>query len=914
MVHKLDWEKYIRTAVKANAEGMVLLSNNSNTLPLKAGSKVAVFGRMQNHYYKSGTGSGGMVNVTRTTGILDGLLECKDISLNKDLIEAYAEWEKEHPVDMGTGWGQEPWSQEEMPLSDKLVQKAANESETAIVIIARTAGEDRDSKNEPGSYLLTGIEEDMLNKVRKVFGSMIVLLNVGNIIDMSFVDKYKPDAVLYVWHGGMTGGTAVAEVLTGKAYPSGKLTDTIAYSIEDYPSHSNFGDMERNIYAEDIYVGYRYFETVAKNKVRYPFGFGLSYTDFEIKVTDFHKDDENIRLETVAKNIGAFRGKEVIQVYYEAPQGLLGKPSRCLAAFAKTKELLPNESQTIKFTIKLSDMASYDDSGITGHKSCYLLEAGKYKIYVGTNVRDAYEAGTFELEKSIVTQKLSEAMAPVVPYKRMKPALDAEGKYFMDYEDVPTATVDIDERRKEQLPEEIEYTGDKGIKLIDVKEGKASMEDFIAQLSDFDLACIIKGEGMGSPKVTPGTASAFGGVTGSLKAFGIPIGCCADGPSGIRMDSGARAFCLPCGTMLACTFNEELVENLYSYTGLELVKNRIDSLLGPGMNIHRHPLNGRNFEYFSEDPLVTGRIGSAMLRGLNSAGVCGTMKHFCANNQETRRHEADSVVSERALREIYLKGFELAVRSGAAKSIMTTYGPVNGIWTAGHYDLNTQILRKEWGYKGIVMTDWWACINERGKHADRINLAAMARAQNDLYMVVPDAASYEDNILKSLEEGTLNRAELQRNSMNICRFLMGTHAMERLNGINSTVEIVNAPDEEEERKNGEIPCYTLEDSADIPVDNIDTGRDSDYIFALTAIREGKCRIDICAKSDSGELAQIPITVYVGSVPHAVITWNGSNGRWVNKSAGFYLCKGGNTVKLHFGQSGLCLKSIRFHME
>lgn len=914
MVHKLDWEKYLRTAVKANAEGMVLLSNKNKTLPLQAGSKVAVFGRMQNHYYKSGTGSGGMVNVTRVTGILDGLLECKDISVNKDLIDAYADWEKEHPFDRGIGWGNEPWSQEEMPLSDELVHKAAKESDIAIVIIARTAGEDRDSSNEPGSYLLTEIEEDMLSKVRSAFGRLIVLLNVGNIIDMSFVDRYNPDAVLYVWQGGMTGGTAVAEVLTGKAYPSGKLTDTIAYSIKDYPSHGNFGDLERNLYAEDIYVGYRYFETVAKDKVRYPFGFGLSYTDFEIKVTDFNKDDEYISLEVVVKNIGDFRGKEVVQIYYEAPQGLLGKPARSLAAFAKTKELQPDESQAIKLMIKLSDMASYDDSGITGYKSCYLLEAGEYKIYVGGNVRDARLAGSFELTESIVTERLSEAMAPVIPFKRMKPVLAAEGNYSIDYEDVPTATIDTNERRRAQLPEEIAYTADKGIKLIDVKEGKASMKDFIAQLSDFDLACIVRGEGMGSPKVTAGTASAFGGVTDSLKAFGIPIGCCADGPSGIRMDSGAKAFSLPCGTLLACTFNEELVEDLYSYTGLELVKNKIDSLLGPGMNIHRHPLNGRNFEYFSEDPLVTGRIGAAMLRGLNSAGVTGTMKHFCANNQETKRHEADSVVSERALREIYLKGFEIAVRSGEAKSVMTTYGPVNGIWTAGHYDLNTQILRNEWGYKGIVMTDWWACINERGKPADRINLAAMARAQNDLYMVVPDASSYEDNILKSLDEGTLSRAELQRNAMNICSFLMDTHAMERLNGINVVVEIVNAPREEEERLNEEIPCYTMDDSLEIPVENIGTVKDSDYVFVLTANKEGFCCVDICASSDLSELAQIPVTVYVGSVPHAVITWNGSSGQWLSKSARFYLCKGGNTVKLHFGQSGLCLRSIRFQMD
>lgn len=915
MFHKvLDWGKYIETAIKANAEGMVLLSNKDNTLPLNPGSKLAVFGRMQNHYYKSGTGSGGMVNVTRVTGILDGLKECKDLVLNEELMNVYEEWEKSHPFDCGIGWGNEPWSQEEMPLTDELVQKAAAESDIAIVIIARTAGEDKDSKNEPGSYMLTEVEVNMLSKVRKAFGKLIVLLNVGNVIDMSFMDKYNPDAVLYVWQGGMTGGKAVAQVLTGEAYPSGKLTDTIAYAIEDYPSHSNFGGLERNIYAEDIYVGYRYFETVAKDKVRYPFGFGLSYTEFEIKPVSFNRDKDSICLEVEVANSGGSKGKEVVQVYFEAPQGLLGKPARSLVAFAKTRELMPGETQTIKFSINISDLASYDDSGITGHKSCYLLEAGEYRLYVGNNVRDTKEAGSFTLDEIIVTERLSEAMAPVTSFKRMKPVSGPDGSYTMDYEQVPTATVDPDERRRANIPAEIPYTGDKGIKLSDVKEGKASLEDFIAQLSDFDLTCIIKGEGMGSPKVTPGTASAFGGVTEKLKDFGIPCGCCADGPSGIRMDSGAKAFSLPSGTLLACTFNEELVEELYSYTGLELVKNRIETLLGPGMNIHRHPLNGRNFEYFSEDPLVTGKIGAAMIRGLNRSGVTGTMKHFCANNQETKRNETDSIVSERALREIYLKGFEIAVKEGDASSVMTSYNAINGIWAAGNYDLNTQILRNEWGFKGIVMTDWWARINERGKPADRTNLAAMARAQNDLYMVVPDAANHNDNTLSALEEGSLSRAELQRNAMNICRFLMNTHALDRMNGINSTVEIVNAPAEEEERLNEEIACYALEDKIELPAEDVNTSKDSDYAFILDARKMGMYIMEITGKSDSGELAQIPLTVYAGGTPEAVITWNGTNGEWVTKSCKFFLRNGSNTIKLHFGQSGLCLKSISFTIE
>ncbi len=245
-----------------------------------------------------------------------------------------------------------------------------------------------------------------------------------------------------------------------------------------------------------------------------------------------------------------------------------------------------------------------------------------------------------------------------------------------------------------------------------------------------------------APLVTPGTAAAFGGVSKSLiERLGIPSVCCSDGPSGMRLDCGVKAFSLPNGTIIGCTFNPKLIEELYTCTGYEMIVQKVDCLLGPGMNIHRHPLNGRNFEYYSEDPYVTGSFAMAMLKGLQTAGVTGAAKHFCANNQETRRHFANPVVSERALREIYLKGFEMIVKSGVADTIMTTYGPVNGVWTAGNYDLCTTILRKEWGFKGIVMTDWWAAINERGGEPDKTNFAAMAMAQNDIYMVCPDGST-----------------------------------------------------------------------------------------------------------------------------------------------------------------------------
>ncbi|MDE5834144.1 MAG: fibronectin type III-like domain-contianing protein, partial [Ruminococcus sp.] len=460
----------------------------------------------------------------------------------------------------------------------------------------------------------------------------------------------------------------------------------------------------------------------------------------------------------------SYSGKEVVQVYCGQPQGELGKSAKVLCGFAKTKTLAPQESQILEIKVNYYDISSYDDSGVTGHRFCWVLEKGQYKFFIGNSVRNTQVVDIYEISETKVVQKCSQAMPPVTAFDRVKP-LQNGNTYTVVTENVPLIEYNEQERRIENLPAEIEYTGDKGIKLSDVKNGKNSMTEFIAQLSDYDLSCIIRGEGMGSPRVTAGTASAFGGVSDNLVNFGIPAGCCDDGPSGMRLDCGTKAFSLPNGTMIASTFNRELLTELFEFTGLEMTVNKVDCLLGPGMNIHRHPLNGRNFEYLSEDPFLTGEIASAELRGLHKSGVTGTIKHFCANNQETNRHYVEAVISERALREIYLKGFEIAVKSGKADSVMTTYGPVNGLWTAGNYDLNTTILRNEWGFKGIVMTDWWANINSRGNKPNKNDFASIVRSQNDIYMVCADGASGDDNTLEELENGSLLRCELQSNAM-----------------------------------------------------------------------------------------------------------------------------------------------------
>ncbi len=911
MKYILDWNEYLSVAAETVAEGIVMLKNDNNALPLNKCEEIAVFGRIQFHYYKSGTGSGGLVNVSKVTNILDGLLE-NGIKINKELLDTYRKWDTAHPFDMGNGWGNEPWSQIEMPLEETVVQKAAASCRTAIVVIGRTAGEEQDNRMEAGSYLLTDGEKDMLRKVRNAFEKVVVLLNVGNIIDMSFFSECEPDALLYVWQGGMTGGTGTADVLTGKVSPSGKLTDTIAYSIEDYPSHSCFGDLERNFYKEDIYVGYRYFETFAKDKVLYPFGFGLSYTSFDVRVIASSEIDGVITLDISVKNTGKYSGKEVVQVYCGAPQGKLGKPSRVLCGYKKTNTLAPGEEQIVTITVKLSDIASYDDSGITGYPFCFVLESGEYHFYAGTDVRSASLAYIANVAETTVTKSCTQAMAPVLSFERMCPAVDADRNLTLSYELVPLNKVDEEQRHKDSIPAEIPYTGDKCIKLADVRDGNHSMEEFIAQFSDYDLSCIIRGEGMGSPRVTAGTASAFGGVSDSLVKYGIPCACCSDGPSGMRLDCGTKAFSLPGGTLIASTFNCEMTERLFTYMGLEMTSNNVECLLGPGMNIHRHPLNGRNFEYFSEDPYLTGTIGAAELRGLHTVGVTGTIKHLCCNNQESNRHFLESVVSERALREIYLKGFEIAVKEGNADSIMTTYGSVNGLWTAGSYDLNTQILRNEWGFSGITMTDWWANINERNVPVSRNNFAAMAKAQNDLYMVCADGGKNDDNTLDSLENGTLQRSELQRNAANICRFLMETNAMKRLVGEDVSVEVVNRP-EDETSSDGPVVFYDLDGKLTLPLGEIPTVKGTNYSFALTVNKPGFYNVTMTASSSQSELAQIPVTIFCMGTASGTFTWNGTNGKPVSFTTKLPMFSHFTTFRLYFAQSGLDMHSITFEL-
>jgi beta-glucosidase len=727
------------------------------------------------------------------------------VQVDEKLAAVYEQWCEQNPVVLDAPWGQWPYFHPEMPLRDDQVVTAANRNDVAVVVIGRAAGEDRESVLEPGSYYLTGEEESLLSQVTSSFAHTVVIVDGGNVMDMAWVDTYPIDAVLLAWAGGMEGARAIADVLTGAAEPGGRLTDTIARTYQDYPSSAHFGDPEANDYVEDVFVGYRYFETFAKDAVLFPFGYGQGYTTFTITSDEVGPEPDSsatstsperprivletgrgtpdvVRVPVTVRNTGKRAGSTVVQVYVQAPDGSLAKPARELAAFARTPELEPGGQHRLWLEVPLAHLASYDDSGASGHKSAWVLEPGEYVFHVGADVRSAQRAGSVSLGTLRVIEQLEEvaAVRPEHAFERLTLIRGTDGNPQQGHETVPTRTVDLARRILDRLPAAIERSPDAPgeIAFRDVACGKADLDAFIAQLSPEELSCLAYGDiTMDSPLGAPGNAGALGGVTEQLRSRGIPPAITTDGPSGIRIS--AYASLLPCGTCLASTWDTEGVQELTALHGQEMIRKGSDILLSPGMNIHRDPLCGRNFEYFSEDPLLTGRSAAAVVLGVQSAGVSACPKHFAANNQETNRTQADSRVSERALREIYLKGFEICVKQAHPKNLMTSYNRINGVWGHYHYDLVTTVLRDEWGYEGNVMTDWWMQMKPDPDFPALRDSAYRVRAQVDVLMpgsIVHHGNEREDAVLESYRapEGGLTLGEMQRTARNVLRFLLTT--------------------------------------------------------------------------------------------------------------------------------------------
>lgn len=777
---------HIGLSKEAAKEGMVLLKNRGDILPLKKGTRVALFGKAAFDYVKGGGGSGD-VTVAYIRNLYEGLKMQKDVvSIFEPLCDYYRK-----DVERQYAQGSVPGMTIEPEVPQELLDEAKAYADTAVISICRFSGEgwdrksivDTDNKNmgegeldmavrsskifANGDFCLSAQEAAMVETVKKNFPRVVVVMNVGGMVDTSwFVREDAIGAVLMAWQGGMEGGLAAAELLAGKGNPSGKLSDTFAQTLEDYPSTGDFHESRDYVnYTEDIYVGYRYFETVpgADQKVNYPFGFGLSYTTFQTDVLSAEEKDGQVRIQVQITNTGSRDGKEVVQVYFEAPQGRLGKPKRQLIAFAKTRSLRPGESQRLYLSFEIRDMASYDDTGKV-QKAAYVLEKGDYFFHVGTSVRDTVRLDyVYQVKEDTVTEQLESRLTPSKLPRRML----SDGSY----EEVPQREGnDPNANELERMPEDMmegyvpavrprdryqlwREPYKKGAHIFkEVAEGKLTPEEFLAQLTDEETAQLLGGQ------PNTGVANTFG--YGNLPEYGVPSVMTADGPAGLRIapECGVTTTCWPCSTLLACSWNPEIVEAVGLAGGAEVKENNIAVWLTPAVNIHRSPLCGRNFEYYSEDPYLAGKLASAMVRGIQANHIGATVKHFALNNKETNRKNSDSRVSERAAREIYLKAFEIIVREAKPWSIMTSYNIINGHRASENADLLEGILRGEWGFDGCITTDWWTC----GEHYKEV------KAGNDIKM----GCGYPERLLEALEKGCLTREEMDACALRVLKLIL----------------------------------------------------------------------------------------------------------------------------------------------
>ena len=775
-------KEHILLSKDAAREGMVLLKNENGLLPLAAGSKIALFGKGSFDYVKGGGGSGD-VYTAYVRNLYEGLKAQETAVQIYEPLSAFYRTDIRHQYEAGAA----PGMTVEPELPAELADGAKAYADIAVVVISRFSGEgwDRSSiecNNEfnpwdnetsmpkiskevfpDGDFYLTSREKAMLSMVKERFDNIVVVLNIGGIIDLSWVkDDDQISSALLAWQGGMEGGLAMAELLTGNGNPSGKLVDTFAARTEDYPSTANFHESFDYVnYTEDIYVGYRYFETIpgAKEKVVYPFGYGLSYTTFYLDIPVVEQTEDEIFATVQVTNTGDTAGKEVVQLYFEAPQGILKKPARQLAAFAKTRLLLPGETQLVRLSFKKEDMASYDDLGKIA-KSAYVLEKGIYKIYAGTSVRDIEEIDQMELSKNVITRQLSAHLVP----NSLKERMLSDGSFeALPQSECPDINECVFEKMKPGTEEGLtpavrscsrgalfDTYGKK--QFIDVAQGKLSLDEFMAQLSDDDLLHLLGGQ------PNTGVANTFG--FGNLPDYGVPSIMTADGPAGLRIGSecGVCTTAWPCATLLACTWNPALIQQIGQAGAEEVKENNLAVWLTPAVNIHRNPLCGRNFEYYSEDPLIAGKMGAAMVKGIQSQHIAASVKHFAANNKETNRKHSDSRVSERALREIYLRVFEIIVKEAQPWTIMSSYNAINGHRASENHELLEDILRGEWGFKGMVTTDWWT----RAEHYKEI------KAGNDIKM----GTGFPDRVKKAIEMGQLGRPELEHCARRVLELIL----------------------------------------------------------------------------------------------------------------------------------------------
>lgn len=759
--------EHIALSQNAAKEGMVLLKNEHKLLPFAKGTRLALFGKGTFDYVKGGGGSGD-VTVAYTTNLYEGLKKLNGhVGVFEKLADYYYGYVREQYAS-----GKEPGMIAEPQIPDELLEEARAYTDTAVISISRFSGEawDRGGKGqelfEKGDFYLSNAEMAMVEKIKNHFPKIVVVMNVGGMVDTEwFCREDAISSVLMAWQGGMEGGSAAAELLCGLGNPCGKLSDTFAKLLEDYPSTAGFHESDDYVdYTEDIYVGYRYFETIpgAAERVNYPFGYGLSYTDFEWDVLSVKQIGESISVLVDVQNIGGYPGKEVIQLYASAPQGELGKAARSLVAFQKTDLLRPGENQVVTLEFPIASMASYDDLGRI-KKSAYVLEKGDYCFYAGTSVRHTAKLDyIYTVTEDIVTAQLSPKIVPRELKRRLRsdgiyeelPQLEPADPNFSELEPQPEHEKRVASPAIRAVPSisGTSYTDKKAHELIDVAQGRISLDEFVAQLSDEDLMYLLGGQ--------PCTGVADTCGFGNLPEFGVPNAMTADGPAGLRVvpRAGVNTTAFPCATLLACTWNPQICFVVGATGAKEVKENNIAAWLTPAVNIHRSPLCGRNFEYYSEDPLLTGVLASAMVKGIQSQNIAPSVKHFALNNKETNRKNSDSRVSERAAREIYLKAFEIIVKTAHPWYIMSSYNIINGCRTSENRELLEDILRGEWGFDGVVSSDWWTL----GEHYKEV------KAGNDLKM----PAGFPGRLAQALAKGLITRRDLERSAKRILTLLL----------------------------------------------------------------------------------------------------------------------------------------------
>lgn len=793
-----------KIARAAASEGMVLLKNEDHILPLKPGTKVALYGGGASKTVKGGTGSGD-VNERESVSIYEGMKAAGYVITTENWIRDYderyekarIEWRdyilekskgmEDNTVDFFNVYATTPFVRPEGMPAEK------TDAGYAFFILSRVAGEGADRFAAQGDYLLTEYEEKLLEDICSYYENVVVVINTGGLVDLSFMDKYSNiKALIQMVQAGMEGGNAFADLISGKVTPSGKMTDSWAYEYSDYPnsetySHNN-GNVQTEKYEEGIYVGYRYFDTFDV-PVRYSFGYGLSYTQFALNVKsiacEMQDGKPSVKVTADVTNTGTkFSGKEVVQAYVSCPSGKLEKEYRRLAAFEKTKELQPGETQEISLVIPVYRLASYDET-----EPGWILEKGSYGIWVGNSLAQSVLAGEAEVDKSIVLVRTEN----ICPLKEELAEIHADmGKNAAKYRNAVEKAGDS--LKKVVLHSEllesvtVEYTDN-----MDIYSAEARA--FADTLTTDQLVCLAAGDpgkaqggNLGAAGISvPGSA----GETHHCAAEqGLASIVLADGPAGLRLmkyyhvhegkivtmpfqfSLEGGLFCpdtenlpgeryyqyctaIPVGTLLAQTWNLPLLQKIGHMIGTEMEEFGVTLWLAPGMNIHRNPLCGRNFEYYSEDPFLSGELAGAITEGVQSVPGCGTtIKHFACNNQEDNRMGSDSIVSERALREIYLKGFETAIRKSHPMSVMTSYNLINGVHAANNYDICTKAARNEWGFNGVIMTDWTTTEND-----ETCTASGCMRAGNDLIM--PGNQSDYDNLYKELADGTLSEEDLK---------------------------------------------------------------------------------------------------------------------------------------------------------